>query len=338
MRLIKFGGLALLVVLMSGCTLPWAKRNQGALQVTSNLAAAVHLDDSHVGQTPYYNENLKMGEYTLKLAANDSSGSRDWQSKISIGRRVLTVVNYEYGKSIEDSSYEVMELESLATKTGAELTISTLPDNVIVKLDGELKGFSPISFDQISAGDHTLGLEAPGYKSKTINAKVNDGHRLKIKVQLARDMLAQDQEATSSAQLETTAVPASPSPTPKPSASPSPKTSPSPKASPSPSPKASASPSPSAKTTPSPTPQSGVISGAANSSELEVPYVKILESGTGWLRVRSEPAASGDNEVAKVKVGTYFKFIEKNDAGWTKIEHQSGQEGWVASKYTQLTE
>lgn len=323
-RLLMLGAL-----LLSGCTLPSWKKDQGALQVTSNLGAEVYLDDNHVGQTPYFNDKLKTGEYTLKLTPGGGEDS-SWQSKVTVGKSVLTVVSYEFGSEPDQSSYQILQLETLGDKNASELVISTLPDNVVVKLDGELKGFSPVSFTTISAGDHTIGLEAPGYQTKTINAKVNQGHRLNVMAQLAKDVLTGNQASDSGEMTTPTANENETVPTPSPTANA--------KASPTPTPKVTPTPKASPTPTPSPSTTPGVINGASDASSLTPPYVKILETGTGWLRVRSEPNANGDNEVAKVKVGTYFKFVEKDDAGWTKLEYQTGEEGFVASKYTQLTE
>lgn len=300
-------------VVFSGCSLPsFGGKSQGALQVTTNTATEVYLDDVHVGQTPFYDENLKTGEYTIKLVP---AGLEDkaWQSKIKVSKRVLTVVNYEFGESSEFGGYEILELTALTNKSASEIAITTIPDNVVIKLDGEVKGFTPISFEGLVPGDHTVSLEAAGYKPKTINTKTNEGHRLNVTVRLSRSELTiEDKVATTSANTETETddedPKASPSPTPKPSASPSSKTS------------------------------DGVISGEKSASNMTEPYAQVLDTGLGWLRVRSEPTGIGSNEVAKVAVGGFFPFIEKDETGWSKIEYEPGSEGWVASKYLKVTE
>ena len=326
-----FRKLLMIVVLgttLTGCSLPFVKvDDQGALQVTSNLAASVFLDEIHVGQAPYFSEELKTGEYTLRLVPSGNPDA-EWQSKIVISKRVLTVVNFEFGQGEESSSYEILQLEPLIDKEATELSISTLPDNLVVKLDGELKGFSPSVFEGVGVGDHTISLEAPGFKSKTINAKVNEGHRLKLVVKLAADGLVETANASQSAQANTAENESQPTTSTDPFT-----------ASPTPSPSAKASPSPSPSPSPKPS-TDGVINGSSSTSGFSGSYVKILEAqvGVDWLRVHSEAAGGSANEVAKVRVGTYFEFVEKTDDGWSKIVYKPGNEGWVATRYTQFFE
>ncbi|MEK7521222.1 MAG: SH3 domain-containing protein [Patescibacteria group bacterium] len=75
---------------------------------------------------------------------------------------------------------------------------------------------------------------------------------------------------------------------------------------------------------------------ASESAALEEPsqtLIKILETGVGFLRVRSEPSKSGA-EVTRVKPGEEFPFIEESkDGDWYKIEYEKGKTGWVSSEY-----
>lgn len=62
----------------------------------------------------------------------------------------------------------------------------------------------------------------------------------------------------------------------------------------------------------------------------------ILETGTGWLRVRSEPNLSGA-EVARVDVGKSYAVLEEN-ASWIKISVDVDTQGWVSSTYVDVRE
>ena len=88
---------------------------------------------------------------------------------------------------------------------------------------------------------------------------------------------------------------------------------------------------------PSPTPAPVEI-------EEKATFIQILSTPTGFLRVRSQPG-SGGSELAQVKPGQEFPFIEDDEAtGWFKIEYlpaqagQKGKEGWVSNQYSKKVE
>lgn len=65
------------------------------------------------------------------------------------------------------------------------------------------------------------------------------------------------------------------------------------------------------------------------------PYVTIEETGTGWLRVRSDASATSD-ELGKANTGEKLKYLgETTESGWFKIEFE-GKTGWVSGKYVTL--
>ncbi len=60
----------------------------------------------------------------------------------------------------------------------------------------------------------------------------------------------------------------------------------------------------------------------------------ILETGVGWLRVRSEPSLNG-TEVARVNVGDTLSVLEESP-GWVKIKVDDTTEGWVSDTYVSI--
>lgn len=60
--------------------------------------------------------------------------------------------------------------------------------------------------------------------------------------------------------------------------------------------------------------------------------VTILETGTGWLRVRSSPSLSG-TEIAKITVGQSYPYTEEN-SGWAHITLPDGRDGWILAQFT----
>lgn len=103
-----------------------------------------------------------------------------------------------------------------------------------------------------------------------------------------------------------------------------------------PSPSATPSASPVASTSPKPTPKTSPKSSASPSSSLKKPYVKILETPTGWLRVRVEPDKNA-TEAAKVNPGETYSLLGEQ-SGWYKIKYQETSEGWISGQYAEKYE
>jgi len=62
---------------------------------------------------------------------------------------------------------------------------------------------------------------------------------------------------------------------------------------------------------------------------------KILETGTGWLRVRDAASLNG-KEVGRVDVGKEYAILEEA-TGWVKIKVDDKISGWVSSTYAQVS-
>lgn len=308
--------IALFTALLSGCSsIPFLNKQQAALQVNASPTASVYLNGNHVGQTPYFDDKIKPGEYTIRvLVENDPA--KDWSTTVNLQPQIVTVINRMFGVTPEESSNYLLQLEPLSSKTAVELSVVTIPDNVIVKIDGQPEGFSPLSVKDITEGDHTLILTAPGYGEMTIQAQTKKGYKLTASATLGRtpDSLEETPVATDSAQLSDEATAAA-------------------KISPT-RPPAGGSPTvkPTGKLSPSPTPKAGA---ETPSGSLDKPYVIIKDTPTGWLRVRTDPSTSAE-EITKVDPGEEFKFVESNDAGWYLIVLDTGEEGWISGTYAQL--
>jgi len=289
----------------------FAGRKKAALSVNTNPRATVFLDGEHLGSTPYYNEALKAGEFVLKIVP-ESTGQAltPWEGRVSLSPGILTVVNRELGLTQDDSSGEILSFEPLADKNAISVSVVTTPDGAVVNLDGEPRGFAPLTLDNITEGDHILLVTSPGFKERTIKAKTVKGHKLIASVQLGRETVTVPTEEETA---EST-----------PSASPSPKVSPKPTATP----KATASPVPTA--TPKASPK------ASPTSSLPRPYVLIKSPDTGWVRVRSEPSTSG-TELAKVNDGEQFP-LQDEQSGWYKIEYDTAKSGWISGQYAEKFE
>ena len=80
---------------------------------------------------------------------------------------------------------------------------------------------------------------------------------------------------------------------------------------------------------PSEASQSAETSDSTNSNS----QVEILDTPTGFLRVRKEPSTAA-SESGKVKPQEKYTLLEESkDGKWYKIEFTDGEEGWISSQY-----
>jgi hypothetical protein len=75
---------------------------------------------------------------------------------------------------------------------------------------------------------------------------------------------------------------------------------------------------------------------ATPTPSISVAKVRILQTGTGFLRVRDE-ASLGGKEVTQVSPGEEYPLLEEQ-TGWDKIQLDDGKEGWISSQYAEKVE
>ena len=289
-------------LLLGACSLPFSRPDYAGLQVNAEPKSVVYIDDKNVGETSFYDTKIKPDEHIVKISPLDGT-TAPWEIKVKLVPGLTTVINRTFGNSPQESSNYSIQLEKISNKKVAELTIITTPENVIIRIDDQPKGFTPLTNIAITPETHKVTLSAPGYKTENVTINPSLGHRLFLNAELGK--LLSLQPSLTSPSASSSAILASPTPAATSSA------------------KLTATPKP------SPTPKPTV-------AVPEKPFVEILTTPTGWLRVRSEPNGLVENEVAKVNSGEMFPFIESNDSDWHKIEYAPTKQGWIAATYSKL--
>lgn len=74
-------------------------------------------------------------------------------------------------------------------------------------------------------------------------------------------------------------------------------------------------------------------------------FVLVLDTPTGYLRVRTEPATNGE-EIAQVKPGEKYLYLDTDTAsGWYKIQYEApkpglpnGITGWISNQYSKIVD
>lgn len=156
----------------------------GGLKVVSNPSSNVFLNDKLVGKSPY-EDKYQTGEYVLKLIPDEAATqASSWQGRININPSVLTYVNRELGASELLSSGEILTLEKISLNE-TQLAIFSQPDGVVVLLDGQEKGVTPLLIKDVSAGEHDVSVTSPGFISRTVRIQSTLGYKLSVNFQLA---------------------------------------------------------------------------------------------------------------------------------------------------------
>lgn len=274
------------LLFLSGCSFPGQKPKQAGLNISSTPRSTIFLDDKHVGQTPFYDEKLKPGDYIVKLMPEtEATKASSWSSKIKLNPETLTVINREFGKTEEESAGEVLSLEFLGKKNESELAVLVNPDGAEVKIDGDFKGTAPLILSNLKEGEHEIDLVLTGYFSRKVKVRLVRGFRLTASIDLAKKEGNKELTIT-----------------------------------------------PTKKLTPGPTKVKEETATESAETKFEKgTKVVILETETGWLRVRLEPSLAG-SEAAKVNPGQEFTVLDEK-SGWVKIEYEKGKEGWVNESY-----
>jgi len=332
---------------------------------TPNSQVEAFLNDRSLGQTPLQKDDLTTGEYTLKLI----SGEQVYQTKIQLLSGTQTVVRREFSPADVFSSGEVLWFE----KTGrpAAISITSEPDAVHIKIDGKDVGQAPLLIEETPAGTHDLYLSLENFETRKVGLRLEDGYQLRISSKLALVPLPMaDPKKIDFGGEKVTVYNLSPTGTLFVDAASLAKgiiywvrtrglgvaqtkldyfvdsggviydT------------EGRAFDPATFTGEPVETVAVGFLgnTGDENLNDkakssltdltkkmLKTPpltdKVKILPTGTGWLRVRSEPSLSA-GEITKVNVGESFEILAEQE-GWVKIKLPDGVTGWVSSDFVE---
>ncbi|MDO8429721.1 MAG: PEGA domain-containing protein [Candidatus Daviesbacteria bacterium] len=157
-----------------------SKFGQGAkagIKVTSIPEAEVSLNGEYLGKTPYSNENLLEGEYSIELTTKSAS----WSSRINLHSGTVTLVNREINQGLASSSGEVLTLNP-----GSGVTLTSNPTGTLVEVDGQLRGLTPLTLTDLkSESEYTFSVSKQGFLKRSIRARLPSSTKLLINVDLA---------------------------------------------------------------------------------------------------------------------------------------------------------
>ena len=260
----------------------FGKPGPGALQISTTPKATVFIDGTQVGVTPFFDDKLKSGEHTVKLVPEATTDNLvSWEGKVNLTPGILTAINRNFATSEAFSSGEIIWLEKISSRDKSSLSVISTPDQAVVKVDSEPKGFSPVLVENLSPGSHQLVVNTPGYEERTISAKTVAGYKLIVNVQLAQKIEGIE-EATPSAEL---------GPSPSPKASPTPKTTPKPTITPPEKPYVLIKETPTGWLRVRMEPSASATEAAKVNPGEMFPYLN--EEKSGWLKIEYEEGKEG---------------------------------------------
>ncbi len=151
---------------------------KAALLVSSDPEGQmVYLDGQELGSTPLNIGDLAGGEFTLTFS--------EFSQKIHLTGGALTVVDWVFGPSEIFSAGDIVWLSPAGG--GAELLVIAKPAAEVF-LNGSSVGESPLS-KEIQPGEYTLEIREDGYFPRTLTVAVKEGYRLNVQANLSLNPL-----------------------------------------------------------------------------------------------------------------------------------------------------
>jgi hypothetical protein len=161
-------------------------KGKGALQVTSNVRAQVLLNGKDIGTAPVIldqDKTITAGVYDLKIIPEDKN-LETYSAKVDVNPGVLTAVERTFLPGGLASSY-ILTLEK-TNSSEPQIFIATVPDEVLVAIDGESKDVTPFS-QNLSASEHEVELIKVGFTKKTIRVRAVKNYKLVLNVTLGAE-------------------------------------------------------------------------------------------------------------------------------------------------------
>lgn len=189
---------------LSACTILQKPKNSGLQVSTGEIKASVYLNDNFLERTPFINKNLAEGTYMIKIVPDDPS-YLPYETQINLKNETLSVVVWKLGKKPEFSGGVIYEMVALSDKNKTEVSFNTVPDGAIIKINDKEKVFSPVTFSDITEGEHMYEISLPSYESLNHTINVIKGYRMVVNSKLSKiDIAEQDKKepASNSAEIK----------------------------------------------------------------------------------------------------------------------------------------
>ena len=160
----------------------------------------------------YANVTLKVDADAEIWVNGDKKGVRSWTGNLEAGSYVIEcrMKDHKTTKAEKNITAEMsgqtFTLETPQPLTGL-LVLSSTPAMADIYIDGEKKGETPMRFNKINVGRHTLRLEKQGYKPLTKTFNIEDGRTLELDEKLEVEAVAEKPKKEEKPKVEKPAGP-----------------------------------------------------------------------------------------------------------------------------------
>ena len=323
--------------------------------------ANVYLDNELLGTTPLDSGELKAGEHTVRVE-NDTAS---YEVSVDFPAKSEVVLTRDLGVSSVFSSGQNFWVEKSSSDT--VLSVISEPAGAKVFIDNTEVGATPYSSNNLSDGEYELKVERVGYEEQTARIKVQNGFKLNVAMKLfpvpvpstvnllegsasIYDVNSNDLIVTSDAEGWARAVAywnrtrgiklgetglnkepvfdyfidyggriydASGAEISDVSTL-----------------EQAVTGAYLRRVSDGPGMAEAAVSALENVSLGAGKVATVIETGTGWLNVRSEPTLDGDL-LQQINVGESYTVLEES-VGWVRLRISADVDGWVSSTYVEI--
>jgi len=155
----------------------WLNNIAGEAAIAVNSAqgtANVFVNDKLLGTTPYFSNVIKSGNVEISIRNND----RTFNVNLNLSPNTETIINRELGPNRDFGAGDTVWVER--TKEDPAISIISDPVGALVKIDGEVKGETPITINNVKVGEHDLEISKDGYETRTLRPDIKEGIKLNV--------------------------------------------------------------------------------------------------------------------------------------------------------------
>lgn len=145
--------------------------------------ADVLINDQKVGKTPLEGIEVSPGDNKITLRGNNRQYETTLNF-IPNTKDTIFVVGVFSDLGISDYFSSNHDIWYEKDKSGNVLRVVSEPSGATVYIDNVEQGKTPFSSDKLSQGDYTLRIDAPGYESQESRINISKGYILNLKAKL----------------------------------------------------------------------------------------------------------------------------------------------------------